>query len=59
MSDKYCVNLCADCGQIVVTDKQCKVCGSDNIKCTDIPYACKLLFQELMAMGIKIQLKPN
>ena len=32
MSDKYCVNLCADCGQIVVTDKQCKVCGSDNIK---------------------------
>ena len=59
MSDKYAVHLCCDCGQIVVSSKQCNVCKSDNIKLTNIPYACKLLFQELMAMGIKIELKPN
>lgn len=59
MSDAFAVNLCEKCGHITTTDKECHVCNHDVVKPTSIPYACKLLFQELTAMGIKIALKPE
>jgi DNA-directed RNA polymerase II subunit RPB2 len=59
MSDAFTINLCDKCGHIVTTEKECHVCQHDVIKPTSIPYACKLLFQELIAMGIKISLKPE
>ena len=59
MSDPYKILLCQNCGQIVANDTECHVCKNDKLYLTNIPYACKLLFQELMAMGIKIELIPT
>ncbi len=58
-SDPYQVQVCGDCGMIASSQDECKVCESDNIVTVVIPYAAKLLFQELMAMGIKLKLMPD
>ncbi len=59
VSDKYRVHICENCGLIAQADlqsqkTQCKNCGNSNFNISQvhIPYACKLLFQELMAMHI-------
>ena len=57
MSDPYKLPICKKCGEIVSNLEECKFCKSDNISNVDFPYACKLLFQELMAMNIKISIK--
>ena len=59
MSDEFKVNVCSKCGHIVTSTRECHVCNHDNVKLTNIPYACKLLFQELIAMGLKVSLKPT
>jgi DNA-directed RNA polymerase beta subunit len=59
MSDVFSVPICSDCGSMPHTYELCNVCNSLNIRKILIPYACKLLFQELMAMGIKINLFPD
>jgi DNA-directed RNA polymerase II subunit RPB2 len=59
VSDKYRIHVCENCGLIAMADlKQkkvwCKACNNNNFNISQIyiPYACKLLFQELMAMHI-------
>ena len=59
VSDKYRIHVCEQCGLIAQADLQeqncrCKLCGNVNYNISQvyIPYACKLLFQELMAMHI-------
>ena len=59
VSDKYRVHICEECGLIAQANLQaqkyeCKLCNQTNYKISQvyIPYACKLLFQELMAMHI-------
>jgi len=59
MSDVFSVPLCAECGAMPHSHDICNVCDCTNIRRVLIPYACKLLFQELMAMGIKINLLPD
>jgi hypothetical protein len=59
MSDVFSVPVCADCGTMPHTNEICNMCDSLNVRRVLIPYACKLLFQELMAMGIKINLFPD
>ena len=59
MSDVFSVPLCAQCGAMPHSHDICNVCDCTNIRRVLIPYACKLLFQELMAMGIKINLYPD
>ena len=56
MSDKYSVPLCNKCGFISNLQSECTYCDNNSIVMTNIPYACKLLFQELTAVGLKIQL---
>ncbi|BAT99423.1 hypothetical protein VIGAN_10086000, partial [Vigna angularis var. angularis] len=57
-SDAYRVHVCERCGLIAsaILKKnsfECKGCkNKTNIVHVYIPYACKLLFQELMAMAI-------
>jgi len=57
-SDIYQIYVCDNCGNIATTQKYCKACDSDEISKCNLPYASKLLFQELMAMSIKVSLKP-
>jgi DNA-directed RNA polymerase II subunit RPB2 len=57
-SDPFTVFVCDLCGLIAITNHkqnifECKVCDPKNIVSQiRIPYACKLLFQELMSMTI-------
>ena len=56
-SDKYKVDVCNVCGQIAINDKElgesrCKVCPLSTTSCIQIPYATKLLFQELIAQNM-------
>ena len=56
MSDQYQVNVCEQCGNILASAVACRVCKNGQVNRTNIPYCAKLLFQELEAMGIKIQI---
>jgi hypothetical protein len=58
VSDYFEINTCI-CGNIPHSSTICNVCGSKNIVKVALPFACKLLFQELMALGIKIDIKPK
>lgn len=58
MSDRFSIPVCNQCGAMPNELNQCMMCMSTNISRIPIPYACKLLFQELQAMGIKINLLP-
>jgi DNA-directed RNA polymerase II subunit RPB2 len=57
-SDKYLVYVCQNCGLIAVANTQknlfkCTYCDhSTGFSQIQIPYACKLLLQELMCMSI-------
>ena len=57
-SDTYQVYTCEKCGMIATFNDEkkihlCKYCGnSTHFKYNQIPYACKLLFQELITMNI-------
>jgi len=57
LSDHYATTICTKCGIFTSTNPKqgrnhCSICGTNNIETINIPYACKLLFQELMAMNI-------
>lgn len=56
-SDVFQASVCEECGFIGAKDR-CEYCQSGQavIK-VKMPYACKLLFQELMAMGILPKIK--
>ena len=57
-SDKYEVYICNKCGMIAAYNDikhihHCKICDNrTNFSNVKIPYACKLMFQELMTMNI-------
>ena len=57
LSDMYKIYICDNCGMFAnynpsrATNK-CKICDHTSLSQVEIPYACKLVFQELMAMGI-------
>jgi len=52
VSDEYRIHVCNKCGLIAPTSALCKSCPGARISQVYIPYACKLLFQELMGMAI-------
>lgn len=57
-SDKYQVHVCRECGMIAVYNDavgihMCKTCDNRvDFAHVEIPYACKLLFQELQTMNV-------
>jgi len=55
-SDPYQINVCEKCGNFASKSNECKACNSDEVAVVPIPYASKLLMQELMSMGIKIKI---
>ena len=58
VSDAYSVYVCKSCGIIASYNNEkhihlCKTCGNTtSFSYVEIPYACKLLFQELTTMSI-------
>ena len=56
-SDKFSVHVCKQCGMIASYNDEehihdCKTCGNRiDFAYVEIPYACKLLFQELITMN--------
>jgi DNA-directed RNA polymerase II subunit RPB2 len=64
-SDKYSVHVCKKCGMIAsYNDKMhihhCKTCDNRaDFAYVEIPYACKLLFQELNTMNIAPRIMTN
>lgn len=50
-SDKFEAHVCRNCG-IVSYKGVCTMCKKSNLSLIKMPYACKLLFQELMSMNI-------
>lgn len=59
MSDPYQIDVCKVCGTMVHYHKKCMVCNKLTVDKVNIPYACKLLFQNLQAMGIKVNIFPE
>ena len=52
-SDIYDVEVCGECGIVGAWHGYCKYCESRKAVVTvKMPYACKLLFQELMSMNV-------
>lgn len=55
-SDKYSIHTCKACGMIVCFNENihhCRYCNNrSDFSKVEIPYACKLLFQELTTMNI-------
>jgi DNA-directed RNA polymerase beta subunit len=56
-SDKYTIPVCAECGVVPDRYTYCLKCKDSVIEIKNMPYATKLLCQELQAMGIKIKIK--
>lgn len=56
VSDKFQVPICQKCGVITSSHTLCQVCKGDRIDICNCPYATKLLYQELNALGLKINL---
>jgi DNA-directed RNA polymerase beta subunit len=56
LSDQYKMPVCQTCGMVGIKNKNkvmCKIClEKSDIVMIELPYACKLLFQELMVMNI-------
>jgi DNA-directed RNA polymerase II subunit RPB2 len=57
VSDPFQIAVCQGCGTIVTSLKFCQSCGSDRIVKCNLPYASKLLFSELSALGMKLAIK--
>ena len=61
-SDAYEAVVCEACGLLATSRSWCQYCRSAStpIAVVRMPYACKLLFQELMCMRIfpRLQLAP-
>lgn len=61
-SDNYEVHVCRACGLIAIANPttgiyNCSVCNNrSNIMLVRLPYACKLVFQELEAMNISARI---
>lgn len=58
-SDTYEMYICNMCNNPMNGQKYCNNCNTDDLSLIQLPFSCKLLLQELQAMGIKINYKPE
>lgn len=57
VSDPFQVSICQKCGNVVSSLTECQVCKSNEIRSVNFPFASKLLFTELTALGLKMTFK--
>jgi DNA-directed RNA polymerase II subunit RPB2 len=57
VSDPFQVSVCQKCGNIVSNLEECQFCKSNDIRSVNMPYASKLLYTELTALGLKMTFK--
>jgi len=57
MSDPYTIDCCTECGAMVHHINECPQCGHNKTDTMYIPYACKLLIQELQTLGLSIRVE--
>jgi DNA-directed RNA polymerase II subunit RPB2 len=58
-SDPYQMIVCDQCGNIASSQVECKVCKSDELSTIAMPYATKLMDQNLMTMLLKVKNMPK
>ena len=58
-SDTYEMRICNNCHNPMNGKNYCNTCNTDDISIIQLPFSCKLLFQELQAMGLKIKYNPE
>lgn len=61
LSDYYTVPVCEECGLLAVANPEkhkylCRACRGKNVCLVEMPYATKLLEQELYAVGIAMRI---
>lgn len=64
LSDEYATYFCDRCGFFATANFKkhifkCGNCDYDKLNKISLPYACKIIFQELMAMGIVPRVRKN
>jgi len=61
VSDPFSIPICSnkDCGVVSNNITECDVCGNDQIVMTIIPYASRLVLQELNALSLKTIITPK
>jgi DNA-directed RNA polymerase II subunit RPB2 len=59
VSDPFQVPVCRKCGIFTSNRNECQSCHGDKVQACTIPYASKLLIQELLQLGIKISVFPK
>ena len=59
VSDAFTIKVCKECGHLPSNSEECNVCKGDDVGDVHIPYATKLLIQNLMAMNMKIKITPT
>jgi len=62
LSDNYRGFVCHKCGMFAIANPEqnlfiCKGCADHDVRQVRLPYACKLLFQELEAMNINCRMQ--
>ena len=53
------MNICNQCNNPMNGKNYCNNCNTDDISTIQLPFSCKLLLQELQAMGMKVKYKPE
>ena len=56
VSDPFKIDICKACGSLWTNKSECHVCNNDSKMIINMPYATKLLIQELQAMSIKMDI---
>lgn len=58
VSDKFQVPVCELCGFMTNTTTECQLCKSNQVAIVNLPYASKLMIQELTQLCLKIRIFP-
>jgi DNA-directed RNA polymerase II subunit RPB2 len=58
-SDPFRVMVCKSCGIMTATMETCHMCQGDDLVLCNLPYASKLIYQELLALGLDLRIRPE